>query len=100
MRSHADDLRAEVHDDELVDALSRGWQTAPLQRISDRAAILCAHAAKLTRTPAAVSAADIDHLRASGCSDEAIVELTQVAALFAYFNRIADGLGIDPEPDW
>jgi len=61
---------------------------------------LCEHAAKLTRAPAEIGVEDIDRLRSSGCSDTAIVELTQVTSLFAYYNRIADGLGIDAEPDW
>ena len=39
-------------------------------------------------------------LREAGCTDGAIHDLTQVAGFFAYYNRLADGLGIDPEPDW
>ena len=42
----------------------------------------------------------IEELRQGGASDAAPVELTQVAGLFAYYNRIASGLGVDPEPDW
>jgi alkylhydroperoxidase family enzyme len=38
-------------------------------------------------------------LREAGFSDVAIHDIAQVAALFNYYNRIADGLGIDPEPD-
>lgn len=100
MRSHADDLRAEVADEELVEAVVRDWRTAPLERISRRAAALCAHAEKLTHAPASVSADDVAALRRAGCDDGAILDATQVVSLFAYFNRIADGLGIEPEPDW
>lgn len=75
------------------------WRTAPIDRISGRAHALCAHAVRLTLSPSEITAADIDALRESGCSDEAIHDLTQVAALFAYYNRIADGLGIEPEPE-
>ena len=39
-------------------------------------------------------------LREAGCTDGAIHDLTQVVGFFAYYNRLADGLGIDPEPDW
>ena len=62
--------------------------------------MLCEHAAKLTLAPADIEVEDINRLRARGCSDTAIVELTQVVSLFAYYNRIADGLGISCEPDW
>ena len=100
MRAHADDLRAEVEDDKLVDAVVHDVHSAPLERISDRAAALVRHAEKLTRDPASINDGDIEALRTSGCDDRAIADLTQVASLFNYYNRIADGLGIDPEPDW
>ena len=100
MRAHADDLREEVEDDELVDAVVRDVHSAPLERVSGRAAALCRHAEKLTLKPASVGPQDIDALRAAGCDDRAITDLTQVVSLFNYFNRIADGLGIEPEPDW
>ena len=100
MRSHADDLRAEIDDNELVVALARDWRDAPVGRISQRAEAMCAHAEKLTPTPAAVQQADIDRLREAGCSDAAVLDATHVIGLFAWFNRIADGLGIDPEPEW
>ena len=100
MRAHADDLRAEVDDDEVVDAIARDFKTAPLDRISARAATLCAHAEKLTLRPQEITDEDIEKLRAAGCDDVAISDVTQVVSLFNYFNRIANGLGIDPEPDW
>ncbi|MFQ5743354.1 MAG: peroxidase [Acidobacteriota bacterium] len=100
MRAHADDLRAEVDEPQLVEAIARDFKSAPLEKISARAAILCAHAEKLTLTPRQIGAEDIERLRAGGCSDEAIHSATQVTALFNYFNRIADGLGIEPEPEW
>ena len=40
---------------------------------------------------------ELDELRAHGLDDRALTDLTQVAAYFAYINRIADGLGVDPE---
>lgn len=57
-------------------------------------------AVRLTRTPAAMTRDDVEELRRHGFSDAAIHDLVQVAALFNYYNRLADGLGIDPEPDW
>ena len=47
-----------------------------------------------------MSAADIDELRALGLDDGAVHDVVQVAALFNYYDRLADGLGIEPEPDF
>lgn len=52
----------------------------------------------LTKTPGAVREEDLAPLRAHGFDDRAIHDIVQVTALFAYYNRLADGLGIDPEP--
>jgi alkylhydroperoxidase family enzyme len=55
---------------------------------------------QLTHRPASVDAAAVDTLRAHGLSDEAIHDAIQVIAYFNYINRIAEGVGIDPEPEW
>ncbi len=62
-------------------------------------AALCAYADKLTRTPGACGHADVDALRAAGWDDTAIHDATQVISYFNYINRIADGLGVDLEPE-
>jgi uncharacterized peroxidase-related enzyme len=61
---------------------------------------LCDYAVKLTRTPAAMSATDVEVLRSHGWDDAAIHDAIQVIAYFNYINRIAEGVGIGPEPDW
>jgi len=61
---------------------------------------LCDFAAKLTLTPAAVSRADADGLRAHGWDDRAIHDAIQVIAYFNYINRVAEAVGIDGEPEW
>ncbi len=55
---------------------------------------------KLTLSPSKMSAADVEGLRALGLDDGAIHDVVQVAALFNYYDRLADGLGIDPESDF
>lgn len=67
------------------------WRTAPL---APPEAALCAYADKLTRTPAAMSAADVAALRAAGFDDAGVHDAAQVIGYFNYINRIADGLGI------
>ena len=61
---------------------------------------LCDYAVKLTRTPAAMSGADVAVLRGHGWDDRAIHDAIQVIAYFNYINRVAEGVGIDPEPEW
>lgn len=55
------------------------------------------YAEKLTQEPAAVGPADVERLRQAGHSDCAIHDAAQVIAYFNYINRVADGLGVDPE---
>ena len=46
-----------------------------------------------------MSPVQIDGLRECGFNDDQITVATQVVSYFNYINRIADGLGVDPE-DW
>ncbi len=55
---------------------------------------------KLTVEPGRVEAGDLKQLRAHGFDDVGISDIVQVTGLFAYYNRLADGLGIDNEPEW
>ena len=56
-------------------------------------------AEKLTRTPAETQEEDLQTLRAQGFSDRDILDAVEVISYFNYINRVADGLGIDPEPE-
>ncbi len=58
------------------------------------------YAVKLTREPEAMKAADVDMLRSAAFDDTAILDIAQVAAYFAFVNRLADGLGVELEPYW
>lgn len=62
-------------------------------------AALCLWAEKLTRTPAACGLADVQALRAAGFDDVAIHDAAQCIGYFNYVNRVADGLGVDLEPE-
>lgn len=55
---------------------------------------------KLTLHPAATEPGDLETLRRQGFTDEAISDIVQATALFAYYNRLAEGLGVDDEPEW
>lgn len=53
----------------------------------------------MARTPADVRPEDLDVLRAHGLTDRDLLDAVQVTANFNYINRVADSLGIDPEPE-
>ncbi len=55
-------------------------------------------AVKLAREPRSMTKDDVEALRAAGFSDTAVHDIVQITGFFAYYNRLADGLGIDPEP--
>ncbi|MGE0145590.1 MAG: carboxymuconolactone decarboxylase family protein [Planctomycetota bacterium] len=57
------------------------------------------YAVKLTRNPAGCRRSDVESLRDLGASDEQIHATVQVAAYFNYINRVADGLGVDLDPE-
>ena len=42
----------------------------------------------------------MDALRAVGLDDATIHDAIQVIAYFNYVNRVAEAVGIEPEPDW
>lgn len=56
---------------------------------------------KLTLRPGEMVEQDVQDLRDAGFSDRAIADIAINAALFAFFNRIVDGLGgaLEPEMD-
>jgi len=68
--------------------------------LSPRERALCDFAVKLTTLAAEVDEADIDALRAEGLADTDVSDAIQVIAYFNYVTRVADGVGIEDEPEW
>jgi alkylhydroperoxidase family enzyme len=69
-------------------------------RSSHRGSAHSATSVKLTHAAATVAQADIDALRAQGLDDAAVSDAIQVVSYFNYVTRVADGVGIDDEPEW
>jgi alkylhydroperoxidase family enzyme len=61
---------------------------------------LCDFAVKLTHQAAEVDESDVDALRAQGLSEPEISDAVQVIGYFNYVTRVADGVGIEDEPEW
>jgi uncharacterized peroxidase-related enzyme len=68
--------------------------------LSPRERALCEFAVKLTHVAAEVGQEDIDALRKEGLDDPTISDAIQVVGYFNYVTRVADGVGIEDEPDW
>jgi uncharacterized peroxidase-related enzyme len=68
--------------------------------LDPRVRALCDFAVRLTREPASVSQEEIARLHEHGWSDAGIHDAIQVVAFFNYINRVADAVGIGPEPEW
>ncbi|MBI3655071.1 MAG: peroxidase-related enzyme [Acidobacteria bacterium] len=82
-------------DDKLVKQLKIDYRQAGL---SDRQKALCEFAHKPTLRPAQMTKTDMDPLRVAGLADKDILDAVQVTSYFNYINRVADALGVDPEP--
>ncbi len=58
---------------------------------------MCLFAEKLTLQPSTITKLDIDTLSNYDLSDKEISEIVQIVSYFNYINRVADGLGLEPE---
>lgn len=83
-------------DDELVSAVADDPDNVELNQL--RRAMVD-YALKLTRAPQSVTRDDLDPLRDAGMTDCGIHDLASVVAYFNFVNRLALGLGVEPEPE-
>ncbi len=81
----------------LVEGLTSDFRRAPVS-VTDRA--MLEYATKLTHEPWNMKETDVAALREAGFSDEAILDINQVASYYAFVNRLADGLGVELESFW
>lgn len=84
----------ECKSDELTRAIKTDWRRADLSNLDKE---LCGFAEKLTLKPSSIDQGDIDRLKSLSLDDRGITDAVEVIAYFNYINRIADGLGVDPE---
>jgi alkylhydroperoxidase family enzyme len=76
-----------------VDAICADFETAP---IPAKEKALFRYLAKVNDTPAKVSQADVDAVKAAGWSEQAIYDAATVCSLFNFFNRWIDATGVIP----
>ena len=94
MTHHRRGLRRLLKDDALLAEVEADWRNAPL---GNRRQAMLEFAIKLTVQPGEMVKADLDLLRDAGYSDRDILDVVEVTAYYAYANRVADGLGLQPE---
>lgn len=88
----------------MVEALARGdLAGAP---VTDAERALLQVTETITRHAYRTTDEQIQTLREHGWTDPQIAEMVYIAALFAFFNRVADAFGIEdqgyggPRPNW
>jgi uncharacterized peroxidase-related enzyme len=99
VKHHGRGLRRLLQDDDLAARIESDYQRAGLD---ERRLAMLRYSEALTRSPSAMSARDVEALRAAGFSDADVLAVAEVTAYYAYVNRIADGLGVELEEwiDW
>ena len=86
-----------INNEELGKQLKKDFRNAEIDE-KDRA--MLEYVAKLTLEPWNMVEGDIIKLREKGFSDEAILDICQIAGYYAFVNRLADGLGVELEHYW
>jgi len=95
--AHSAALRKLTKDPPLADQIATDHAQAG---ISDRMKRALDYALKLTRSPDAMAEEDVERLRDAGWRDEDVMDITEVTALFNFSNRMASGLGWQPNPEY
>ena len=97
MVSHSAALRKLTGDPALVEQLATNYRYARLEP-GQRA--MLDFAVKLTEESHRSTEEDVDALRQAGWSDEGVMDISEVAAMFNFTNRLASGLGWIPNDEY
>lgn len=97
LAAHAAALRLRTKDPELVDRLAVNYRHVELEP-RDRA--LLDFAVKLTKTPERCGESDLEELRGFEYSDEDILHIVEVTAIFNYNVRLATATGLFPNAEY
>jgi alkylhydroperoxidase family enzyme len=79
-------------DDATIQAIAGDYRSAPVDQ-QTRALLAFAH--RLSREPWKITRRDWDALLAAGWSEAQCIEAVHIVGLFEYFNRVADGFGME-----
>ena len=92
---HCANMRRLLKDDQRAAALETALRgQAPEAAFSGKELALLRYTGKLTSTPGAVEAADVEAAKSAGATEGEVLEVNQVCAYFCYSNRTLNGLGV------
>src|SRR6266700_1708924 len=97
MQAHGAALRLRTKDPILVDHLLSNYRYAELDP-GDRA--MLDFAVKVTQRPDRCGEEDVTKLRKAGYSDEDILHIAELTAIFNFNGRVANALGLIPNAEY
>jgi uncharacterized peroxidase-related enzyme len=97
MTHHGAALHMLTKDETLVQQLKDDYKQADLDELN---LAMLHYAVKLTVKPSSVKDSDVQELRDKGFTDRAILDICQITAYFNFVNRLAEGLGVELEPEY
>jgi uncharacterized peroxidase-related enzyme len=84
-------------DEKLAQRVKDDYRSAPIDAAT-RA--LLDFAVIVTRDATKVRRENLEALLTQGFSDEDILDAVEIIGFFNYYARMADALGVEPEPHW
>ena len=97
---HYEGMRKLIEDDQRSQSIRKALEEGdPSKVFESKELATMNYAVKLSTTPHDISPEDIEKLRINNVEDGEILEINQVAAYFAYANRMVLGLGINKSGD-
>ncbi len=97
---HYEGMRKLIEDDQRSQSIRKALEEDdPSKVFESKELATINYAVKLTINPHDISPEDIEKLRINNVEDGEILEINQVAAYFAYANRMVLGLGINKSGD-
>ena len=97
---HFEGMRKLIQDDQRSQSIRKALEEGDPSKVFDSKELATMnYAIKLTNNPHDISPEDIEKLRINNVEDGEILEINQVAAYFAYANRMVLGLGINKSGD-
>ena len=97
---HYEGMRKLIEDDQRSQSIREALEEGdPSKVFESKELATINYAVKLTTNPQNISPDDIEKLRINNVDDGEILEINQVAAYFAYANRMVLGLGINKSGD-
>ena len=97
---HYEGMRKLIMDDQRSENIRKALEEEePAKVFKSKELAIINYAVKITINPHDISPEDIEKLRINNVEDGEILEINQVAAYFAYANRMVLGLGINKSGD-